>query len=201
MARPILNPRRGWKCHECHEINAFAGMTLLYKLFSELVSTGLRRKEPSSCLPRSSLCLVRLHHANQPLFVCPGIQATQPGRRLLRCAGRQLLVCLTIRHEHLYLLLPQGCVLLRDHIVTVRVTGTIHHLDRQTVRQVNLGLRETTSIRGNDRDTTKLSFSDDDSPGLMPDRGGDQDLDAIPDLVSVASSVLDPITMLAASYG
>lgn len=132
------------------------------------------------------------HHPKEPLLVGTRVETVKPLDRALGSCSRNPVVVLLAGHQPKNGLLPKVDVLLRNDIVTIFMLGASDNVHRETVRQVDLGFLETASIGSDDGDATKLGLSHDNSPRLEPDRRCKQDLDAVPNLISVAGGGHDP---------
>ncbi len=136
--------------------------------------------------------LLLLHHGQEPLLVGMAVHVIHPlgGRG----GGQRLdgLVLLAVRHDLLEGRDPRGQVLVGDHVVAVLVARASDFLDRDAVGQAELGLRKTARVGGDDGNAAELGLGDNDAPSLVPERGSEEDLDAVPDLVRVLGCRLDP---------
>ena len=120
------------------------------------------------------------------------VQASEPLAGLGGSQRLQSLVLVPVAHELLESSFPRSNVLLGDHIVAVGMALASDLLDRDAVRKTDLGLGETAGVGRDDRDAAQLGLGNDNAPSLVPERWRKKDLDAVPDLIRVPGSRLDP---------
>lgn len=134
---------------------------------------------------------VATHHRQEPLLVGTPVQASEPLAGLGGSQRLQSLVLVAVAHDLLESSLPRGNVLLGDHIVAVGLALASDLLDGNAVRKADLGLGKTTGVGRDDRNAAQLGLGHNNAPSLVPQRGSEEDLDAVPDLVGVLGGRLD----------
>ena len=124
------------------------------------------------------------------------VHAAEPGLGRGDGVLLQILVLPPVGHHFLESHLPGTSFLVGHHVVTIGMTLAGDHVDLEAVGQADLGLCQATGVRGNDGDATQLSLGHNNAPGLMPQRGNQEDLDAVPDFVRVLGGLLNPTKIL-----
>lgn len=103
---------------------------------------------------------------------------------------RSIVVPVLVCQQDVELSHPRANILWRDDICAIRVSlRAADRVDWNEWTDISLGFGETADIRSNDRNTSELSFSGDETPCLLPQGWDDQHADVVVDLSSITSRV------------
>jgi hypothetical protein len=79
-----------------------------------------------------------------------------------------------------------GCdILVRNNVCAFFVAIPVHGVDWDNVVKSEHGLRKRACIRGDDGNTTKVSFDRHNSPGFKPEGGDEKQFDVPPEFICI----------------